>query len=250
MAAVKTQIIRTRVAYGILVSCPKRPAIRGIRLAASRRSWPSTSCQPPGHGRERPVDAGPFVWRGRRGADRAPAPRIDPGQQTPPPAPTVGQTRPWIGIAMWCATGALAIVAAVLIFTGKQESTSTVEEAPQWQTGPVVSDSANPSGDGANGRWGSGQPVDGTALWTVRPLVRQRVVLRRPKRDRSLVPSMCRPTGEGRGRAEWCRSGKHVSRRCFTPPVCAWHRSWGGWRTGPDDRSRRTASRRSRGVER
>ena len=102
------------------------------------------------------------------GADAVPIvlrlPALTRGQQTPPPAPTVGQTRPWIGIAMWCATGALAIVAAVLIFTGKQESTSTVEEAPQWQTGPVVSDSANPSGDGANGRWGSGQPVDGSAV--------------------------------------------------------------------------------------
>ena len=60
-------------------------------------------------------------------------PVITRGQSAPPPAAPVGAARPWIGIAMWCATGALAVVAAVLICTGKPDQPTPNDEAPQWR---------------------------------------------------------------------------------------------------------------------
>jgi hypothetical protein len=48
-------------------------------------------------------------------------------------AASLSPPRPWIGVVMWCVTGALAILAAVLIFTGKQETPAPTEEAPRWQ---------------------------------------------------------------------------------------------------------------------
>jgi hypothetical protein len=50
------------------------------------------------------------------------------------PTAAAGSTRPWVGIAMWCATGVLAVLAAVLIFTGKPESAPPSDEAPQWKS--------------------------------------------------------------------------------------------------------------------
>jgi hypothetical protein len=45
---------------------------------------------------------------------------------------------------MWCATGILAIVAVVLIFTGKPETSPATDEAPQWQPAFTETAGTNP----------------------------------------------------------------------------------------------------------
>ena len=44
-------------------------------------------------------------------------------------AGTTNLTRPWIGTAMWCGTGVLGVVAAVLLLTGRPESSRPTNEA-------------------------------------------------------------------------------------------------------------------------
>jgi hypothetical protein len=83
----------------------------------------------------------------------------------PPTVAAVGTTRPWIGIVMWCATGALAVVAAVLIFTGKPESPPAADEAPQWRSDSAATggpQNARGAGD-AGAVFDSGRPMDGAA---------------------------------------------------------------------------------------
>lgn len=76
--------------------------------------------------------------------------------------------RPWFGIAMWCATGGLAVVAAVLIFTGRPEPTAPADEALPWQAGSAMTANANHAptvGDGgANSYPPFVHPVDRAAV--------------------------------------------------------------------------------------
>ena len=160
--------------HGILATCPcRRPAIPASPAAASRRSWPFAGLPigrhrvpAPSHTRliHSRLIRSHLPWR-----DPLPVvlklPDLTRGQNDPPPVTPVGSTRPWIGIAMWCATGALAVLAAVLIFTGRPESAPPVDEAPAWQPGPPQTAATNhsPAAGTDGGAALSAQPTDGAA---------------------------------------------------------------------------------------
>lgn len=123
-----------------------RPASGGGTKSPSARSQPFAA-----------ADALPVVLR---------LPDLAGSQSVPPPVAPSGSPRPWIGIAMWCATGALAVVAVVLIFTGKPENLPPADEAPRWQPGASESDRAeySPSVGNAGQGFDPSQPADGVAL--------------------------------------------------------------------------------------
>ena len=114
----------------------RRPAIPASRPVASRRSWPFAGLPIV---RRRAASARrscPFAVvavRPMRCRSCSGCPTLPEARQRRRLSAPIGSTRPWIGIAMWCATGVLAVVAAVLIFTGKPESPPPADEAPQWQ---------------------------------------------------------------------------------------------------------------------
>jgi hypothetical protein len=132
------------------------PTIMAFRRPADR---------PPSGGNAKARPAGSLSLGG---SDALPVvlrlPELDRRHDVPPKVTPVGSTRPWIGIAMWCATGALAVVAAVLILTGKPESPSPADEAPQWQTGSAASGGSDHSAGVGNDRVAPlpGQRLDGT----------------------------------------------------------------------------------------
>jgi hypothetical protein len=93
-------------------------------------------------------------------------PDLTRGQILPLPVTPIASTRSWIGIAMWCVTGVLAVVAAVLIFTGKPESAVLpVDEAPAWRTDATEAAVTNhsPSVGNAGRGFPSAQSVGGAA---------------------------------------------------------------------------------------
>jgi hypothetical protein len=102
------------------------------------------------------ADAPPVVLR---------LPDLARGPSAPPHVAPAGSTRPWIGIAMWCATGVLAVVAVVLIFTGKPESPPPADEASQRRAGSAATGGTDhsPSAGDAGGAMRSDRPVEATA---------------------------------------------------------------------------------------
>ena len=59
-------------------------------------------------------------------------PEESPHDASPPSASTA-PVRNWFGMALWAASGVLAVVTVVLILVGKPNSSPTSDEAPPWQ---------------------------------------------------------------------------------------------------------------------
>ena len=131
------------------------PTIMAFRRPDPPTSGSSTS-QPAKPRSFATADALPVVLR---------LPDLSRAQSTPSPEQPVGSTRPWIGIAMWCATGVLAIVAAILILTGRPDSTPPTDQAPQWQPGSAAASSTERASgaDSAGGAVFPGRAMDGSA---------------------------------------------------------------------------------------
>jgi hypothetical protein len=132
------------------------PTIMAFRRPADRPAS-GGNAKAPAHSQSfGAADALPVVLR---------LPDLARGPSAAPPVAPVGSKRPWIGIAMWCATGALAVVAVVLIFTGKPESPPPADEAPQWRTGSAATGGADhsPRAGDAGGAMRSDRPVEANA---------------------------------------------------------------------------------------
>ena len=105
----------------------RRPAIPTSRPAASRRSWPFAGL-PIGRRRAPAPSRSSANSPSSAAADSLPVVLRLPDLRRGRERRRLSHRRidtPWIGIAMWCATGVLAVVAAVLMFTGKPESSPT-----------------------------------------------------------------------------------------------------------------------------
>jgi hypothetical protein len=64
----------------------------------------------------------------------------------PDPEPVVrpsGLNHPWIGMALWCASGVLAVLAVVLLLIGKPAPEISSDEAPAWQPPAAESGTSN-----------------------------------------------------------------------------------------------------------